>query len=85
MQITKQQIKYVQNNLQHKREGGWEYTTIRKIKDTAQKASAFKDHKNVQARIRMILNLPELQATCTLVGSTVMLNTVLGEELRWKV
>ncbi len=81
MKHTTRQIKAVMANLQSKRDEGWEYTNLRKIK-SAVEGTAFKDHKNVQARIRMILNLPELQATCTLVGSTVMLNTVLGEELR---
>jgi hypothetical protein len=82
MTPTKKQIQYVIANLQRQRESGREYTTLTRIKDTAKRVSAFRDLKNLQARIRIILNLPELKAECTLVGSTVMLNITIGDELK---
>ena len=73
MQPNNNQIQYILSNLQNQRDQGREFTNLRRLKDSAKNASAFRGLNNIQARIRIILNLPELTATCTLVGSNVLL------------
>lgn len=77
MTPTKKQIQYVIEHIQRQRDSGRDETTVTRIRDTAKNVGAFKGYTNIQARIRTILALPELQATCTLVKSTVL----IGDEL----
>ncbi len=68
---TEQQIQYVIAHIARQKAKGAKSTTITRMVGTSRNTAAFRNYNNIQQRLRLILDLPELRAVCDMQGPVV--------------